>query len=268
MRILLTVLLLFALPAQAANVWPGTDLYEGHAIVSGTTPSTRGDAIVQAFRRVLVKVSGDPSLRNDPKVDPFEAMAQGMMDDFAYQDRLSDEPHHDEQGTRDRPFDFAAHFDPLRINATLTLLGRKPYLQARPPLVIRITVEQDGHSFPMTADAGDDEQQRESLLSAAERFGIRIALPDSTAINPPPANAAVLSGTLVWRPAEGGWAGTWHFHTPAATFSPLLFDVTTPFRTPVHPAADRSWTITGVSFDDAFRDAVGGSLAALAGVAK
>jgi hypothetical protein len=245
-RILLACLLLFALPARAESVWPGTDLYEGHTIVSGTTPATRGGAIVQAFRRVLVKVSGDPSLGDDPQADPFDAMAATMVEDFAYQDRLSDVPRHDEQGTRDRPFDFAAHFDRARVNAVLVLLGRRPYLAPRPPLVIRVTVEKDGHRFPMTADAADDEQQREALLAAAERFGMRVVLPDSTRITRPSADAVVLSGTLVWQAATFGWSGAWHLDAPGRSLP-------------------RDWTITGVSFDEAFRSAVGGSLAVLAG---
>ena len=268
MRWIVAMLLLLAGPARAQPVdvwWP---LYEGRAIISGTTSETRGDAVVQAFRRVLVKMSGDPSLLEDARVGPFDAMAAGMVEDFFYRDRMGDEPHHDEQGTRDRPFDFTAHFDQEKINATLTLLGRKPFLLPRPKLVIRITVEKDGHRFPMTADAEDDEQQREALLAAAERFGMRVVLPDSTNIAPPSAGAFVLSGTLVWRPAEGGWAGRWHFQPGQPRAGTTTFELLNSFPGLPAGARPRDWTITGVSFDDAFRDAVGGSLATLAGVAK
>jgi hypothetical protein len=238
------LLLVLASPAlAAAPVWPPAGLYDARTIISGSGEATRTDAIVASFRRVLVKVAANPDLLDDKRVEPFEALAPGMVEDFAYQDRMGDMPHHDEQGMRDRPFDFVAHFDPAKIDAVLVLLGETPYRGPRPKLDIRIGVDDRGSRFPLTADAEADEQQRESLLAAADRLAVRVALPDSTRIAPPPAGATVLSGTLVWSEADFGWVGTWRLDWPGGM---------------------HAWSIRGVSFDEAFRDALGGSLRALA----
>jgi hypothetical protein len=242
---LLVAMLLLTPCAWAGNVWPAAELYEARAIVSGSGAATRGDAIVTSFRRVLVKVSGNPALLEDPRVDPLDALAAGMVEDFAYQDRMSDIPHHDEQGTRDRPFDVAVHFDAAKIDAALVFVDERPYRGPRPKLFIRIAVDDHGATFPLTADAEADERQREALLAAAERFGLRVVLPDSTAITPPPNGEAVLSGRLFWSEGAAGWVGVWRLDWPGGA---------------------RDWSISGVSFDDAFRDAVGGSLRAFAGL--
>ncbi len=242
MRLALVALLLIPFPAWAVPVWPVPGLYEARAIVTGTRPETRAEGIITCFRRVLVKVSGDPSLLDSPLAAPFDALAATMVEDLAYQDRMGDEPHHDEQGTRDRPFDLTVHFDPQRIDATLTLMGEAPYRGPRPPVVIRVTVDDHGNRFPMTADGEADEQQREALLAASDRFGLRVVLPEAG--RPTPPNTASLSGTLVWSDAAFGWVGSWQFDWPGGS---------------------RAWTVSGVSFDEAFRNALGGGLAALSG---
>ena len=249
MRLVVAIVVAMLLTSQAwaGNVWPEAGLYAARSLVSGSGAATRGDAVISCFRRVLVKVSGDPSLLEDERVLPFEPLAAAMVEDFAYQDRMSDIPHHDEQGTRDRPFDVSMSFEPAKVDAVLTLLGSLPYRGPRPKLVVRVMVEDRGARFPLTADAEADEQQREALLAAADRFAMRVVLPDSTAIGAPAADAAVLSGTLVWDEAAFGWVGKWRFAWKGLR------------------GGAREWGISGVSFDDAMRDAVGGSLAALAG---
>ncbi len=238
---LVALLLLLAFPARAAPLWPQADLYQARTIVTGTRAETRADGIVTCFRRVLVKVSGDPTLLDDPRAAPLDALAAGMVEDIAYQDRMSDTPHHDEQGTRDRPFDLAVHFAPARIDAALTLLGTAPFRGRRPPILVRITVDSHGDQFPLTADAEPDEQQREALIAASDRLGLRVILPPAGPALP---NAATLTGRLAWSDQDFGWVGTWHLDWNGTA---------------------HDWHIAGVSFDEAFRSAMAGSLAAFAG---
>ena len=59
----------------------------------------------------------DPALADDACIDRLDAAA--MVEDEVFLDRLPDIPNHDERGTRDRPWDYIAHFDPQRIGAAL-----------------------------------------------------------------------------------------------------------------------------------------------------
>ncbi len=241
----LLCMILLAGPAFGAPSIRDADLYQSTAYVTGTRPDTRAVGIVTSFRRVLVKVSGNPSLANDPRLAAIEPQAAGMVEDLAYQDRMSDEPHHDEQGTRDRPFDLTVHFDPAKIDAVLAQLGEHPWSGPRPRLLVRISINDHGDIFPLSADAEADERQREAILAAGDRYGMRVVLPPTEGAAPMlPDNPVILSGTLVWDDNAFGWVGTWHLESAGAL---------------------KDWRIEGVSFDDAFRDALAGSMTALSG---
>lgn len=222
-----------------------TDLYAASAYVTGTRAETRGDAVVTAFRRVLVKVSGNPGLAEDSRVAALDALAASMVEDVAYLDRMSDEPHHDEQGTRDRPFDLLVHFDPRRINGALAALGEAPWAVARPRIVARIAIVDHGATFPLTADGESAERHLEALLAAADRFGMRVAVPLSDAPDLAVVQGDVtLTGTMTWSDKDFGWVGRWRLAAPRGAVA---------------------WEVSGVSFDEAYRDAMAGALSALSG---
>ncbi len=219
------------------------DLFEGRAIVTGTGPASRAEALPQALRWALVKVSGDPALAEDPRVDAIDAA--GLVEDEVFLDRMTDIPHHDEQGTRERPWDYIAHFDPAGITVALARLGHGVWPAPRPRLLARIVVhEQDGHTYPLSNDADDGERQREALLAAAARYGMRVALPPGDAPQADVAGTVPLVGTLRWSDEDAGWVGEWHL---------------------TWQGQDQTWGIGGVSFDAAFRDAVGGAMAVMSG---
>ncbi|CAH2601748.1 conserved exported protein of unknown function [Rhodovastum atsumiense] len=236
-RFLLAALLLAA-PAARAD-----DLFEGHAIVSGTGPASRAEALPRALREVMVKVSGEPALAEDSRLEGIDAAA--LVEDDVFLDRLTDMPHHDEQGTRDRPWDYIAHFDPAGIRAALDRLGVPAWTALRPRLLARISVrDQDGGTYPLSNDADDGERQRQALLAAARRYGLRVALPPRATPDAAFPGTVPLTGHLTWSEAELGWVGEWHLDWQGRA---------------------HDWRITGVSFDAAFRDALAGALAVLAG---
>jgi hypothetical protein len=220
-------------------------LCEGTAIVTGTRQETRAEGLAHALRDVLVKRSGDPALLHDPRVDPLEAKAADMVEDYLYLDRMSGEPKHDEQGTRDRPYTLIARFAPAKIDAALAELGDRPWLARRPKLLVRIMITDSKRaSFPLTADGDNDERQRQALLAAASRFGMHVVLePMGKAAADTPPDTLVITGTLRWSDTDPGWAGTWRIGGDQAT----------------------TWGIKGVSFDDAFRDLVWGAMAVASG---
>jgi hypothetical protein len=236
------VALIWTLPAWAALP---PSLYEGQTIVTGTTV-TRPEGLARCLREVLVKVSGDPALESDPRVTKLTGEAGSMAEDFVYFDRMSDIPYHDEQGSRDRPFTLIAHFAPARIDAALASLGSAPWRADRPRLLFRVAVtDRKGASFPMTADRDDDERLREALLAAGAQYGMPVVLqPQAQLGAKPPPDVVLLSGTLRWSDQQAGWVGDW--------------------RLDWHGRAHR-WGISGVSFDDAFRDAVRGGMGVLSG---
>lgn len=256
----------FAAQAQPASIQPGPglrELYTSRAIVTGAGPAARPEALGRCLRDVLVKVSGDPALRDDPRVAPLAGAAAGYLDDLVYLDRLTDIPHHDEQGSRDRPYDLVAHFDPARIDAALAGLGETPFVAGRPALLVLVTVSRNGATVPLSADGDATERLRRGLLDAARLYGLEVVLlpadrlvddagraldPGRVAASGPARLdgrlTARLTGALRWSDAALGWVGTWRLS----------------WRGEEH-----GWGVAGVSFDAAFRDAMGGALRILSG---
>ena len=227
----------------AAATARADDVYTGHAIVSGTGPASRAEALPAALREVLVRRSGDPSLAGDPRVAALDAAA--LLQDDVFLDRMSDIPHHDEQGTRDRPWDYIAHFDPDGVGRALAALGRREWTGPRPRLAARIAVHDlAGGEYAMNNDGDEGERLRRALLAAADRYGLRVALPPRAAPEEALPGTRDLTGTLRWSDADFGWVGDWRMEWQGQTFA---------------------WGIKGVSFDAAFRDALRGAMAIMAG---
>lgn len=241
------LLLLLLIPVPVAAQPPSfafdQTLYEGRAYVTGTRAETRGDAMMTALRRVMAKVSLNPAWLDDPDLEALRPLLPAMALDLAYLDRESDIPHHDEQGTRDRPFDLIVHFDPDRVRAALALFGDQPWLRPRPRIAVRLTIDDHGAVFPLTADGENDERMRQALIAAANLYDIQVALPMSD--SPPAALPWTIEGRITWSDSAFGWVGEGRVLGP--------------------DRPSRDWSISGVSFDEAFRHAVGAAGAALSG---
>ena len=251
-KLAVLALVLFTVTARA-EVVPGDELYQAHAIVTGQGEGERARGFALCLEEVLVKLSGDPRVRHDPHVASLEAQAGRLVASFQYHDRMSGIPIHDEQGTRERPFDLFVTFDRGAIDAALRSLGRTPWLQKRPRLVALLGVKDAQTSYVLASDGARGLGQRQALAAAAEKRGLPMVLPSMAALAvrgvtydrldvPPPDmdGDTVLVGRLVWTEAALGWTAEWRF----------------PWRGRVH-----RWKITGVSFDDAFRDAADHALA-------
>lgn len=235
----LLILLLLATPAQA------TSLYEAITITTGMDLRSRPAGLASCLAQVLAKVSGNPALLDDPRVAALGPAAPGLLAGLAYLDRMSNEPKHDEQGTRDRPYDLIAHFEPAGVDAALLGLGEAPWLTAsnRPAVLADIVVTpRDGPAMPLRADTDPDERHRAALLAAADRFGLPVLLRPTQ--GPAPIAAAVLQGSLIWQETATGWVGEWRL---------------------TWQGREHAWRIAGVSFDEAYRDAMTGAAAVLSG---
>ncbi len=235
----LLLLLLLTAPARA------TGLYEAATITTGMDAPARPAALAACLAQVLAKVSGNPALLDDQRVAALGPAAPGLLAGLAYLDRMSDEPKHDEQGTRDRPYDLIARFDPQGVDAALLGLGEAPWRtnRDRPSILVDVAITpRDGPIMPLRADTDPDERHRAALLAAADRFGIPVLL--SPVTGPPPLATTTLRGSMVWQDAAAGWVGAWS----------LLWQ-----------GREHSWRIAGVSFDEAYRNAVAGGAAVLSG---
>jgi hypothetical protein len=97
----LAALLTFGGGTAAGKV---VDLYEAQTIVTGQGEESRRLGFADCLEQVLVKVSGNPRLADDPAVAAMAGRADTFVAEFDYRDRMAGIPVHDEQGTRDRPY--------------------------------------------------------------------------------------------------------------------------------------------------------------------
>jgi hypothetical protein len=235
------------------------NLYQAKAIVTGEREETRLPALGQCLKDALKKVSGDPNIDHDSRVEVFTKQAQTYVRSFSYRDRMEGIPIHDEQGTRDRPYDLTVDFHPEKIDEILLALGQKPWTARRPTIVVILAVRYEARSYLLTGDADEGFDQRESFMSAAWLTGMPMVLPSSatlteagmTAEKLPTAGLAdlrriarssgggiVLVGSITWNKGMLGWNGNWQLQS-----------------TDGH----HDWQIQNVNFDAAFRSAMRGA---------
>jgi uncharacterized protein len=251
---LLTGMLLVAAGAGGGSTAAqplGGEYYQATVIVTGTDTRSRPTGFAQALRAVLVTVSGEPRLHDDPRVDVLAARADGLVASYSYVDRMAGRPVHDEQGTRDRPYNLTVHFDPAKVDAALATLREHPWRGPRPAVLPVVTVEGFGRSYLLTAESSAGTEQRAAFADVARDFGMTVRFPSDAELAawdvavgrfPSPRVAsspeqAVVAGTLQFQEALPGWIGSWKLRWRGAAYA---------------------WGIRGVNYDQAFRDLVRG----------
>ncbi len=269
---------LIALLALGTGTAAGTELdelYQAQTVVTGQGEANRAFGFALCFKDVLVKVSGDLRLMREVRVEPLAGKAGAFVRDFRYHDQLSGHPVRDEQGTRDRPYDLIVDFDPVKIDALLRSLGREPWTVSRPRLVVFLGVRNGANTFMLSGDDGRSPQQRDALgaaalqrdalVAAAWRRGMPIVLPDEAVVagiglnfeTLPSANLQsldaaakkiggdlALAGRMVFHEKALHWTADWRLSAPGKTFK---------------------WQDRSVTFDEAFRNAMGGAAQILSG---
>ena len=249
-------------PGRAATV---EDLYQGTTILTGQGEEGRGAGLAACLAEVLAKVAGDSRLLTDPRVTAMGPQAPTLVSGFRYRDRMEDLPVHDEQGTRDRPYDLTADFYPERIDAILHALGSEPWSADRPRLAVFLAVRNIAASYVFSDDARRDNGQRDSLLLQARRSGIPVALPTQAEIKSAGLDLEIISRA---EPQSLGSAA----HGVGADL-PLVGAMR--FSEEMHGGIadgrlatnDRTykWQVRGVNFDEAFRSAMRGAALILSG---
>lgn len=257
-------LLLAFLPGAAAAETV-SDLYQGSTLVTGQIEETRVPGFGRCLRDVLVKVSGDLRLLHDPRLDALEKEAARFVRGFRYRDLLEGIPIHDEQGSRDRPYELTVDFDAVQIDETLRALGRQPWTAERRRLALFLRIDKGAGSFLLTSDGERGIDEREALAAASKRRGVPIALPSRAIVrdegltietlssdDAPKLAAAsrrigadlVLAGRMRWDEAMPGWIADWRLASAGTT---------------------HQWRTRLPTFDETFRSALGGAAQILAG---
>ncbi|MDK1374999.1 MULTISPECIES: DUF2066 domain-containing protein [unclassified Sinorhizobium] len=249
--------------ARATNA---QDLYVSDAIVTGTGEENREIGFRECLEEVLVKVSGDQRVLAAPALAPLIERAGSFVASFAYRDRLEGIPIHDEQGTHDRPHDLTCRYEPATIDRLLDELGSRPWPQARPRIAVFLAVHDQKRSFMLTSDGEESPYMAESLAAATVPLALEARLPDRKTLTQEKLGLDFLSseralqlerlakaigadvalvGTISWNDEALGWIADWQ----------LTEDAGKRYR----------WQIRGVSFDDAFRNAIRGAAQILSG---
>jgi uncharacterized protein len=244
------------------------DVYTTRAVVTGKDERNRPLGFKLCFEDVLVKTSGDASIVNDSRVESLAANAGQYISTFSYRDRLEGKPVHDEQGTYDRPHFLTCRFDRQRIDDVLKLLGRTPWLAPRPRLVMVVAVHGRKTNGILSSDGDFDPDMREALANASLRYGLMVHLPsvatlesnriglDMVAVTSSDRLLRVaessdsdlpIVGDLLWSDAALGWVATWRLETSGRV---------------------SRWSVSGVNYDEAFRNAVRGAARVLSGNGK
>jgi hypothetical protein len=262
-RISILAALMFCSATVAAAA---DDLYRAQTVVTGQGEANRVIGFAACLEDVLIKVSGAGRLAGDPRLTAYTSRAGDFVKAHSYHDQMSGTPIRDEQGTRDRPYDLIVDFDEKKIDGLLETLGSKPWLSHRPSLAVFAEMEQGARKYMVSADAGlSAVAPREALLAASAKRGISIVLPDDAALAKsglsseelaklPSATLAdraaelggevALVGRLKWDDQELGWVTEWQMEWQGR-----------PHR----------WQLRGVTFDEAFRRAIGGAAQILSG---
>ncbi len=150
---LVCAFLAFAHAAAAAEV---TNLYQGAAIVTGTVKENRPGGFGAALEDVLIKLAADPAIAADKRVAALKAKAGALVARHRYFDLMTGLPTHDEQGTRDRPYELIVDFEPAKIDAALKSLGREPWSASRPRLAVFLAMRTMASNFVLATNSDRD----------------------------------------------------------------------------------------------------------------
>jgi uncharacterized protein len=248
-----TLLILLPLLAPGAHAQLSPALYQATAIVTGTDLRQRPLGFAETLTEVLVKVSANPALADNPKVAALARRADNFVSSFTYVDPEAWRLHHDDQGTYDRSYELTVHFDPAKIDAALDALASPPSRDPRPLLTPIVIVRRNETPFLLSATTPRGAEMRETIVRLAAQYGFGVHFPTDddlaawgvtlfgfpSPLGAPDPNQVRVTGALNWDVHALGWVGTWNVR---------------------RDQKDHHWQISGVGFDQAFANMVRGAV--------
>ena len=257
---------LVALAARPAAAQDIDALYRATAIVTGTGEENRQIGFRLTMEDVIVRVSGDYRLIVSGKAAPTIADAASFVTKIHYHDRYEGIPVHDEQGTHDRPHDLTVDFDQAKINTALFSMGSRPWLLPRPRLLVVLGVRNAKGTFVLSGDGDQGFYMRDSFIAVvrSHRHPDRPALARRDRARQAPSAKRSARPTRPRSTRSPGrtaptrrWPARWNGATQRAAGSPSGGWPS--------PGKSYAWRVRGVSFDDAFRNALRGAAQVLSG---
>lgn len=219
------------LPAAAddASLYAATTIVTGRDNLAERARGTR-----EALAEVLMKLTADRGIAEDPKAMAAIENAEDFAAGFDYTDRKAGIQLSDEQGSRDRSFLLDVRFDAARVDALLAELGAKPWKGERPTVKVELSVTDGVGSFEVTDTSERGYGQRQALRTEAERAGLPLVLPDDPGAEGGSEAGAVLFGRMTVTP-QGHWDTVW---------------------TLAKGKLDKSWTVKDATFDRAIAEGI------------
>ena len=250
-RLVLLGLVLVGMPARAED---SPALYQATAIVTGTDMRQRPLGFARCLAEVLAKVSGRPSLGDDPAVAALAGRAGELVRSYEYLDPRAGRVPHDDQGRYDRSYELTVVFDPGKVDAALAGLGAAPWRGVRPLLEPVILVRPTNEvPFYLSAETPRGTDMRATIVGSASRLGLGVHFPTQSELDAwglvpfgfpapvtplDPSQLDVL-GSMEWDIHVGGWVGVWRVRQDGVS---------------------REWRVAGVGFDQALADMVRGAV--------
>jgi hypothetical protein len=259
MRHLVALLLLLPLAARAQPAPQlNANLYQATALVTGTDMRQRPLGFALTLTEVLVKITGQPGLRSDPRLPALLETADQSADSYTYLDPRAGLLHHDDQGTYDRTQEMTVRYNPAKIQALLDSLNLKAWTAPRPLITpILIVRSREPTAFLLSAENPRGAEYRIALTRLAAEHGLGIHFPSESELaawavtltgfpaplNTPGPDRLVIADMLNFDVHELGWVGTWR-------------------------AGEVTWRIAGVGYDQAFADLMRGAALLASGNGK
>ena len=243
-------------PARAARDM--TMDYRATAFVTGNDLRYRAFGFGLCLRDVLVKLSGEPRLYRDPRVAKLMQHAARLIKSFYYIDPKAVIAHRDDQASYDRSHYLTVTFDRAAIDKALAGLGERPWRGRRPMVIPAISVRGVKGAYLLSAENPAAADQRASFALLASDYDLEVRIPSEAELAswgitmgwfPSPQIAStpaqvILVGWLEFDPAVPGWTGSWRTLWQGRAYA---------------------WSIRGVNYDAAFRDALKGVLRVVSG---
>ena len=154
--------------SRAAQV---DDLYSATVTVADQSEELRSQAIRRAFNKMLVRVSGKPSVASSPSIRDGASKAPAYLLTFAYLQPSALDIAKGQTGLL-----FKASFDPASVNRLLADSGEPVWGASRPRGIFWIAVS-EGRERHIIADQDTNPYLSNALKSAAEQRGLPILLP-------------------------------------------------------------------------------------------
>ncbi|MFC1603373.1 DUF2066 domain-containing protein, partial [Pseudomonadota bacterium] len=159
-------------PAFSAQV---SGLYEAEVPAAGQEVEQRNRAIVEAFRQVLVKVTGNRGVVHHPALAEEINSAPRYVQQYRYRVVEQELPASSPPQVQKQVRMLRVKFDEIAVNRMLRQQGVAVWGDKRPATLVWLATEENGKRTLAMADA--DEQAYSGMLDVMERRGVPILFP-------------------------------------------------------------------------------------------